>query len=260
MAGDTYLAGENGRARITLRNDSPQALFMGDLDLDIQDEQGRKVDPWPQMPGPRAGWPGQERFGWSLRLVEPGHSISETLTFQVPPLEQSRGRTYKAGATGHFSRGDIQHPDRSDNVAIPIEVRMPWPIRILEPRPEQHLVAHWHADRQGYTLRVTDPNDQAIAGSQWGALEVYSGRVSMSGPLQDSTSGVWTSGWAQDLTDDGTPLQVRAWVAARGYLPATLDEMVPGSGVMTTPTPQSPYVPIPTAQPVIPASPSTPDR
>lgn len=255
MAGDTYMAGENGRAEITVLNASPETLFVGDVELAVTDEEGKVVDPWPVMPGPRGGWPGQDRFNSFMRPVEPGQSISKTITFQMPPLEQSRTHTYKAKAMARFSRGDIQHPDRSDNVAIPIETVMPWPLQVVQPIAEQRLNARWQANRQGYSLRVTDAKGQPVSGPVWGAIEVSSGRASMSGPLPESVEGTWSSGWDEFLSQDGTPLQVRAWVAARGYVPATIEETIPGtvksSGATTSPGLYT-YTPVPTVEPDLP--------
>jgi hypothetical protein len=98
---------------------------------------------------------------------------------------------------------------------------------------------------------VTGADGQPIVaagtGPLWGAIEISSGRGSMSGPLQDSADGTWSGSWDAQLVQDGTPLQVRAWVAARGYLAATIEEMVPGTGETSTPAPEAPA---PTAEPV----------
>lgn len=167
LAGDTYLAGENGRAQITLRNDSSATLFAGNILLRVQDEGGHPVEPWPLMPGPRAGWPGQDRFGWALRSLEPGESISRTLTFLLPNLQVARGHIYTAQVTAQLARADLQHPDRPDNVPADVQTA-PVSLRIVEPTARQYLKAEWQADRKGYTLRVTDAAGQPVAGPVWG--------------------------------------------------------------------------------------------
>ncbi len=249
LAGDSYLVGENGRAEITLRNDSSTLLFGGNIQLLVQDDAGRSVDPWLLMPGPRGGWPGQNRFAGMLRPLEPGQSISRTLTFQMPALDSARGHTYTARAAAQLSRADIQHPDRSDNVPANVQTALVQ-LRVVGSTTQQRLKAELQANRQGYTLRVTGEDGKPVAGPLWGALDVDSGRGSMSGPLQDSASGVWTSGWDEYLTQDGTPLQLRIWVAARGYLPATVEQTIPGTGAgADRQAPPPIYTPVPTVVP-----------
>lgn len=259
LAGDSYLAGENGRAQVTLRNDSSLPLFAGNIQLLVRDEADHAVDLWPLLPGPRAGWPGQNRFGGMLRPLEPGQSISQTLTFQVPAAGAARGHTYTAQAAAQLSRADIQHPDRSDNVPADVQTA-PVTLRIVESAAQQRLKAELQANRQGYTLRVTNSEGQRVAGPVWGAIEVTSGRGSISGPLQDSLDGIWSSGWAEYLAEQGSPLDLRAWVAARGYVPATIRETVPGTGFGNgKPAPPTPNGPVPTSVPAGPTSTVLPD-
>ncbi|MDQ5824603.1 MAG: hypothetical protein M3441_10400 [Chloroflexota bacterium] len=254
LLGDEYLAGENGRAEITLRNDSSATLFAGNIQFTVQDEAGRFVDPWPLMPGPRAGWPGQERFEWYLRPLQPGQSITETVTFQIPSVEVSRGHTYTAHASAQLARADIQHPDRSDNVPADVQTK-PVPLRVVAPVAQQHLKAEWQGNRQGYTLRVTDADGDPVGGPVWGAIDVRSDKGGMSGALQDSSEGMWSSGWAEFLTEGGAPLQVRAWVAARGYLPAIIEETVPGTNKQSPPPPiYTPVATVTAGQPALPAA------
>lgn len=254
LAGDTYLAGENGRALVTLRNDSSGLLFAGNIRLQVQDEAGQPIEPFP-LPVDRPEGP----FEGELLPLQPGETISRTLPFQMPSLDRAHGHTYTAQATGQLSRADIQHPDRSDNVPADLETA-PVQLRVTEPTAQQHLKAELQATRQGYTLHVTGADGKPVEGPLWGAINVYSGKGGMSGALQGSSSGVWTSGWAEYLTEGGTPLQIKMWVAARGYLPAIVEETVPGSGDGTgTQAPSSPPpLPVYTAVPTAATAPSWP--
>jgi WD40 repeat protein len=227
LAGDTYLAGETGRAEVVVRNTTAQRVFAGNLQFSVQDEEGRAVDLWPMMPQMRAGWPGQNRPGGALGMlppVEPGATITSTFPFTLPPIEQSGQHRYTARASAQISRADIQHSDRGDGVPVEVQTE-DIPLRITEPGPQQHLKAELQNNHPRYTLRVTSADGRPVTGPLWGAIEV-SGR--MAGPLHDSPDGAWTFDWSGYFTQEGIHLQVRAWVAARGYLPAVITQTLSG--------------------------------
>jgi len=51
-----------------------------------------------------------------LGRLEPGQVVSETLNFQVPPVEQAANHTYILWAETRFSRPDPDNPDGPDNL------------------------------------------------------------------------------------------------------------------------------------------------
>ncbi len=227
LPGDNYLAGENGQALVTVRNDTSERLFVVGIELAAWDEQGRRMGPWPTNMDAHHGWPGERPFGM-MKEAAPGKRISDTLLFQLPPPDQVGGRTYRVQAFAKYSRPDMQHPDRADNVPIDINTA-PILLQLSIPRPEQYLHAEIKVDRKGYTLEATSADGSRPKGAAWGALEAFSAHVAMSGPLHDSVDGTWSDGWPDSLLENGKLPRVRGWVAARGYVPALFSAPVAGA-------------------------------
>lgn len=226
LDGDSFVAGENVRAQLVARNDSDQTLFVGRVVLSVRDDSGREVSPWPVALGWREGPPPGRSSSMHQELV-PGRSISQVVTFQIPEWERSQGRHYVAYASTQFSRPNIQHPDRSDNVPVLIETGRIL-LQITQPRPEQYLKLEWQADLKGYTLRATDGAGRPISGPAWGAMEVTSERSTTAGPLADSPDGNWSASWEKYQVEGVRSLRVRAWVGARGYVAAAIAGEVDG--------------------------------
>jgi len=230
LPGDAYLAGENGQALVTVRNDTGEPLFVVDMRLTAQDDGGQPLGLWPAGLQARDGWPGDRGPFDLMRLLAPGGSISQTVPFQLPPPDQATGHRYTVQASARYSRPDLQHPDRPDGVPADIATA-PIPLDLTAPRPEQYLRAAITADRQGYRITVSaaDGRPAALQGPAWGAIEATSGGNSQAGPLPPSTAGTWSATWGDGLGQGGRPLHVAGWVAARGYIPAVISTTVAGS-------------------------------
>jgi len=225
---DTYLAGEGGQAEVILRNDGPETVFIhGGLTLfglALLDEQGHGPAPWPWLPMSLPMPP-------NLQKLAPGQVMTETLNFQVPPAEQATGHTYDLWAVTGFSRPDPNSPEGPNNLWLHLEVG-PIPLQVTMPTiPEQYLVGHLQADRDGWCLQVTDATGQTPPGPLWGELEAASPNAAIGGhPLRDNTDGTWSAAWDDHMRRGDGQIIVRAWVAALGYVTAAITQTVPGGG------------------------------
>jgi len=222
---DDYLAGEGGQAEITLRNDGPETVFIhGDGQhlawMVLLDERGHEPAPWPWPPMILPAPP-------YLRQLAPGEVLTETLTFQVPPVEQAAGHSYVLWAATRFSRPQPDQPIGPDNLWLHLETG-PIPLRVTLPAPAQRLVADLQADRDGWRLRVTDAEGNVPAGPLWGFWEAASPDSAAAGLLQDNPDGTWSGAW--DIHTRGEEIVLRAWVAAPGYVTAAVTRTVPGTG------------------------------
>ncbi|MGI8589101.1 MAG: hypothetical protein ACR2M0_15655 [Chloroflexia bacterium] len=226
LAGDSYLAGENGRAVVTLHNGTGERLFVVGMSIRAVDERGQPLGLAPALFKPLAGRDGPGPFEM-MRLLAPGASISQTLMFQLPPADQASGHHYTVQAAARFSRPDLQHPDWAD--AVPADIATaPVPLHVVLPRPDQYLHAQVTADRQGYRIALTgtDGRPPTLQAPAWGEIEALFTNGSMVGPLPDSADGTWSGQWG-DLGKGGARIEVHAWVAARGYVPAIISTTVP---------------------------------
>ena len=224
---DTYLAGEGGQAEVALRNDGPETVFVGGEgehlgQLVLLDEQGHEPAPWPWPPMILPGFP-------YLRELAPGQTLTETLTFQVPPAEQAAGHTYALWIETRFSRPHPGHLEGPDNLWLHLETG-PIPLQVTLPNPTQRLVAELEADRDGWRLRVTDVTGQVPPGPLWGFREVVSSNTAAAGPLQDTADGTWSGAWDDYMRQDDGQIGLRVWVAAPGYVTAAITQTVPGEG------------------------------
>jgi Tol biopolymer transport system component len=241
---DTYLAGEGGQAEATLRNDGPETVFVrGDgehLFLPVLlDEQGHEPVPWPWSPMRLPGIP------YAPRKLEPGQVITDTLNFQVPPEEQAAGHAYVLWAETSFGRPAPDRPEGWDNLWLHLETG-PIPLQVTPPDPSQQLVAELEADRDGWRLQVTDTSGRVPPGPLWGFHEVVSFGTTATGPLRDSTDGMWSGAWGERVSQSDSQISMRAWVAAPGYVTAAITQTVPGTGDVSSwfgawepPTPQT---------------------
>ena len=224
LAGDSYLAGENGQATITVRNDGKDTLFLEGNRLLLLDERGNIVGDWPVGGWPSSGWPRASGPPSLSRPLAPGGIGTETCHFQLPSSEESKGHTYSLSVSTGLSRGMPTHPDRSDRISVPVELG-PIPLKLNMPRPDQYLKAAWEADAKGYTLRVTDGLGKPVEGA-WSLLVAYFSNGFSASPVRESSNGVWSDVWPEAM---GTPLRAEAWVGARGYVAVGIKEAVSGS-------------------------------
>lgn len=224
LAGDSYLAGENGQALITVRNNGKDTLFLEGNKLLLLDEQGNPPGHWPVGAWPSSGWPRASAPPTLSRPLAPGSVGTETRHFQLPSAEESKGHTYSLSVSTGLSRPMPTHPDRSDRVSMPIELG-PIPLKVITPRPDQYLKAQWQADRKGYTLRVTDSVGKPVEGA-WSLLVTYFDGGLSATPMRESSNGLWSDVWPEQM---GTPLRVEAWAGAPGYVAVEINETVSGA-------------------------------
>ncbi len=225
---DNYLAGEGGQAEVTLRNDGPETVFVRGagqhlVQLLLLDERGHEPPPWP--------WSSMLLRSGPLRLhkLAPDQVNTETLTFQVPPVEQAAGHAYLLWAQVRLSRPAPDHPEGPDNLWLRLETG-PIPLQIAPPAAPRLLLAELQADRAGWHLRVTDATGQTPPGLLWGALEAASPNGGTARLLRDSPDGTWSAAWDQYLFRDEAQVIVRAWVVAPGYVTAAITQTVLGAG------------------------------
>jgi hypothetical protein len=224
---DTYLAGEGGRAEVTLSNEGSESFFIdGDCQhafwLALLDERGQKPPAWPW---PAASFPCPPY----LNLLAPGQILTATLEFQVPPPGLATSHSFVLWTETRFSRPVPDNPQGPDNLWLHLETG-PIPLRLAVPGPEQELQAELRADRDGWSLHVTDAQAQRPAGALWGWLDAASSNGSEARPLADTPTGSWSASWDPYLAQNGAAVAVRAWVAAPGYVTAAVTATVPGTG------------------------------
>lgn len=268
-----YLAGENGQALVTIRNEGSEKLYVGDSRLALVDEQGEVQPPWPPMPTNLDGWPedwpGWDNHPWGLMELQPGGVTSSTFTFQVPGVGQQTRHTYEPPSTVEPTRHTYtlrtsatlsrSRPDGRGHDGIMLDAQAgPLPLEVSEPQPGQYLGADLRVDQKGWILLVTDGEGLPPTGPFWGSVEVrFSNGWSswlLSEPSQtvDTAGGgpVWSMSWPEHLArevQNKSEIKMRVWVAARGYVPAVASATLPG----TTPA-------LPGAVPTLPAPPPVP--
>jgi hypothetical protein len=232
LPNDTYLAGEGGRAEITLRNEGPQTVFIhGDGQhpawSELLDEQHHEPTPWPWAPLVLIGGPPY------LNQLAPGNVITTTLPFQIPPVEQVGNHHYELWVATRFSRPSPESPDPHgpDNIWLRLEAG-PIPLIVTPPTPSQQLMANLQIDRAGWQLSALTSDGRVPIGPMWGMMEAAStgptSEGATSGPLPESSDGVWSRGWPEGLFSADTKLMMRAWVAAPGYVTAAVTQTLPG--------------------------------
>ncbi len=224
---NTYLAGEGGRAEVILRNDGPETIFVGGGGGQMAwpillDEQGVEPALWPWSPWSMPSGPPL------LAELSPGQVVTDSLAFQVPPLDQALDHTYALWVEVRFSRPAPDQPQGPDNLWLRLEAG-PIPLQLLTPNAGQQLQAELQADRYGWTLCVADASGAIPAGPFWGQLEATSLNGGLSRPLADEPGGAWSASLDPYLSQDGAEVALRAWVAAPGYVTAAATASVPGT-------------------------------
>jgi hypothetical protein len=227
LPSDHILAGEAAQVRLSLRNDGAEPLFVaGDGRelgwLALRDERGEEPEAWPWRP---ANWPGS---GYLLSLP-PGQTISTTLTLQIPPEDITRGHTYALWAATRVAR-DVPGTDGPDNLWLHLEAG-PIPLTLAPPAPQQRVHAELTADGNGWRLHATDPMGRALPVAAWGALEAAITSSSSGGGaihlLAPSAGGIWSASWSDTWGQGVVSSVIRAWVAAPGYVTATVVHAIP---------------------------------
>ncbi len=220
---DNYLAGEGAQARLMLRNDGAETLFIGvghDLaQLILLDEQGHEPPPYPWYSPPRPGVP-------YLAPLAPGAVITSTMTFHAPPSEPASEHHYVLWAWTQFSRMAPENGNGPDNLWLHLESG-PIPLHIAMPAPSQQLSAQLEADRRGWRVKVTDGRGRVPNNPMWGAMEAATYESFYGGPLNENGEGQWSGTWPDHI--EGNETIARAWVSAPGYVTAIASVMVPGS-------------------------------
>jgi hypothetical protein len=219
LAKDDYLAGESGRAEITVRNEGKQPLFVGGPSLRLTDEQGKPAPPsYLQYPPAYDPPPPGERH------IQPRGSFTSTIPFELPPAEQVAGHHYSLSLAADFSRAGLKK-DRSDNISMDLGLG-PLPLKVSTPGPGQYLKASLQADAGGYTLTLTNELGRRVVGPAWGASQISSPHVVAVGPMPNSPDGTWSGRWDPSLLESGRPLLFQAWVAAPGYVATSISKTV----------------------------------
>jgi hypothetical protein len=213
---DTYLMGEGGQAEITVRNDGAETVFIqAPVRLALVDEQGQEPAPWPWAP---ASWPGRGR-GYQPQLA-PAQVFTQTINFQVPPVEQATDHTYGLWAETSFSRVALDNPQNADGLWLRLETG-PIPLRLSRSDSMQQLKANLECDLSGWKLQVRDASGRIPTGPLWGELEAFVANTAQAIPLRDARDGTWSGTWAdtRELQNVGQ-IMVRAWVSEPGHVTA----------------------------------------
>jgi hypothetical protein len=221
---DNYLAGEGGRAQVTLRNDGQETVWINGTgsqaaQVILLDEQGHQPPPYPWFSAPRPG------FAFEGELA-PGEVITATINFHGPPLESASSHSYVLWAWTQFSRVAPENGNGPDNLWLHMESG-PIPLRISMPNPTQQLIAKLNADRSGWRVKVTDGRGHVPNSPMWGAMEAATYESFYAGPLNEKAEGEWSGTWPDHI--EGNETVVRAWVSAPGYVTAIASVMVPGN-------------------------------
>jgi hypothetical protein len=173
--------------------------------------------------------------GWARTASIP--ILTATLRFQVPPAppaagtdrDQPAGHSFVLWAEARFSRPLPDNQQGPDNLWLHLETG-PIRLNLAAPRPEQQLQADLQADRDGWSLQVTDAAGQRPCGPLWGWLEAASSSGARAQPLADNPTGAWSASWGRYLVESGSAVAVRAWIAAPGYATAAVTATVSGTG------------------------------
>jgi hypothetical protein len=217
---DTYLAGEGGQAEVKVTNNGAETLFIRDTSLALLDAQGDEPQPWPWEPIPMIG--GLPSRGWGT--LTSGQTLTRTLKFQLPPLEQTAGKSYQMGAALEFNRTSAAFPESPDDIYLRAETGL-IPLHVAAPTAAQQLAASLELDGNGWQLRVTDADGQSPQGPVWGMIEALFPDGEMSGPLQENKDGQWSGQWDRPFTTQGQDhIVMRAWIAAPGYVTAAVTQ------------------------------------
>jgi hypothetical protein len=220
---DTYLGGEGGNARLTLRNDGRETLFVGighDLaQVFLMDEQGHEAPPFPWFSPSFPGMP-------YVAPLASGAVVTSTVQFHVPPLEPGANHSYALWAWTNVSRRAPENGNWADNLWLHLETG-PIALHISAPSSSQRLIAKLDADRQGWRVKVRDVGGATLKVPLWGALEAstYSGFSSRS--LHENAQGAWSGTWNEDWQSN--QISLRVWVSAPGYVTALANVEVPGT-------------------------------
>ncbi len=218
----TFLAGEGGQAEITLRNDSDEPVALaGSMRFGwggvlLLDERGQRPISWPWASSGRGGPPRQT-------TVAPGQEVRAAGRFQTPPAEQAPGHAYTLRAPVSFI-----HPAPRDGAYTDwSHLAATLPLRVTRPVPAQRLQARLEADRTGWRLQVTDAAGRTPPGLLWGAVEIEAYRLSSGGPLPESSDGRWSEPWVDYAIAAQSPITIRVWAAAPGFVIAVATQTVP---------------------------------
>ncbi len=225
---DTYLAGEGGQAEVRVTNNGAEAIFIRDASSALLDAQGDEPQPWPweaiQLLGIRG-------LGWGT--LTPGQTLTRTLKFQLPPLEQMVGKSYQLGAALDFYRTSLASPQAPDEVYLRAETGL-IPLHVIAPTAAQQLTASLEIDENSWRLHVVDADGRTPPGPLWGSIEAGYPDGAMSGPLQDNTDGQWSGQWGRSFAMPGQAhIFVRAWIAAPGYVTAAVTQTLPADSALS---------------------------
>ncbi len=236
LVGDNYVFGENTLAEVTLRNASNEILVVRASSVELLDEQGQQPDSWTALAQWAQPWPGHSTPPFE-RSIAPGQSVSETITLQMPTIEQSAGHTYTASTSVEFSRAK-PNSDVSDGVWMELAGGA-IPLHLTAPGPDRHLVVVTEANREGYTLRVTDAQGHPLPGGAWGLLSAQAGNCTETVPLFNSPDGTWTTPWDDCVPHPSSagPATIQGWVAARGYMAIPFTQTIVGDFGNGSPVP-----------------------
>lgn len=227
---DIYLAGEGGLAEVSVTNNGAEALFIRDASLALLDAQGDEPQPWPWEPIPMIG--GLPSQGWGS--LTSGQTLTRTLKFQLPPLEQTAGKSYYLGAALEFNRTSVAFPESPDDIYLRAETGL-IPLHVAAPTAMQQLTASLEIDWNGWQLRVTDADGHLPRGPVWGMIEALFSNGAMSGPLQENNDGQWSGQWDRSFTAPGQDhIFVRVWIAAPGYVTAAVTQTLPSDSALSS--------------------------
>lgn len=187
----TYLAGEGGLAKVEIRNEGPETVFINgnghDLaSLALVDEQSQQPPAWPFSFARYSSGPPY------LGKLGPGDVLTKTLQFQIPPLEQNPPALYNLWAETRFSRLAPGNPDGPDNIWLRLEAG-PVQLSIDPPDPSNDLDVNWQADRSGWRLSIKNADGQFPPGPFWGEIGAASPNSLCAGPLRGAQpeAGEW---------------------------------------------------------------------
>jgi hypothetical protein len=209
----SFLTGEGGQARVTLRNESRDNVKIGKgeviVELVLSDEQG----------GVLPGWPPATTYVMShppnMQMLSPGQEWTDILTFHIPPEEPTDGDIYNLGANTQAGGESL------------LEVG-PIPLTVTPPSsPAQRLVADIEVDGSGWRVRVHDGEGRVPEIALWGELLATSARSERRRPLRPEKflDGAWSGSWSFRKTDQSVAALV--WVSGAGYVTALAEKFAP---------------------------------
>lgn len=213
----TFLAGEalSPCLRVTNHSDHPLVLTRPRVSILTAAQLPSVFVPgaWPvSSPGPsRDTVAAGDWWAWRKAIQLP----FDTPKLEVPAVQlQAVIQSTSPGPAGN-------------SATWPIYRTPPVELTLSRPQAAQRLRVHFDADREQFSVRVTDANGAPVDGAVLVAWMLTYGSGKRLGQLREKSGSAWSDSWAPHLLAHNRPLKVKIWVAGPGYATGLAEAEVP---------------------------------